>query len=445
MYIREAISYQNAWDKLQDNQKDFLALNKLLSTYLNLLKKNSSDQKSTIPQLILLQHARELEGWSKKFQVRDMNVFRGRVHVSPSEKVFCCFEGASTSLVNWLHNDLLSIRSFLIEKNIIPIFIFRLNYNEINASNFDLHDSLQKKISFNPNLDFPILFLTLSEDQTDYPEIKELDFQHNTLETCITFEPEYYQAGLSILNYFGSVLNEKYPEENATVKISQNGLNVKMTVETATGNTEVIEQALHEYELVLKGKTKPENFYQDIAKVIELKNQLRITEVMVDSQKDIIALQKGTILGLNDVIDKVLNQPKQPIHIHNQLSNVQNTTINHKNEINKTYDVLDDLIGLTDNESLKSRLAQIQNALEIAKHSDDPDEVKESGGMKKLAKFLKEVNETGSQANELAEKGGEIWEKIKSLGRGYNSIAQWCALPIIPEAFIKEKEVSKDE
>ena len=58
--------------------------------------------------------------------------------------------------------------------------------------------------------------------------------------------------------------------------------------------------------------------------------------------------------------------------------------------------------------------------------------------MKKLAKFLKEANEVGTEANSLADKGGKALELIKSLGRSYNSIAQWCGMPVIPNVFVKE-------
>lgn len=69
----------------------------------------------------------------------------------------------------------------------------------------------------------------------------------------IEFPPEYHQAGLGILSYFGTVLREKYPHHNAKVKIEQDGLRVRLIIESENGDREVIEKALQEYEMVVRG------------------------------------------------------------------------------------------------------------------------------------------------------------------------------------------------
>ncbi|ACL06617.1 pentapeptide repeat protein [Desulfatibacillum aliphaticivorans] len=76
----------------------------------------------------------------------------------------------------------------------------------------------------------------------------------------IEFPPEYHQAGLSILNYFGTVLRKKYPEDQVSVQIRQDGLKVTMTVETQDGQKEKYEELLEEYGLVITGKMLPEKF-----------------------------------------------------------------------------------------------------------------------------------------------------------------------------------------
>ncbi|MCP4023838.1 MAG: pentapeptide repeat-containing protein, partial [Desulfobacteraceae bacterium] len=70
----------------------------------------------------------------------------------------------------------------------------------------------------------------------------------------IEFPPEYKQAGISILNYFSEVLKTKYPDTNATVQIKQDGLKVIMTIDPGDGNKEIIEKALDEYGLVVRGQ-----------------------------------------------------------------------------------------------------------------------------------------------------------------------------------------------
>jgi hypothetical protein len=92
----------------------------------------------------------------------------------------------------------------------------------------------------------------------------------------IEFPPQYHQAGLGILSYFGTVLREKYPDHNAAVRIEQDGLTVRLIVESETGDRQIIEKALEEYELVVRGEAAPDEFFQSRAKVLELKNELRI-------------------------------------------------------------------------------------------------------------------------------------------------------------------------
>ena len=280
-------------------------------------------------------------------------------------------------------------------------------------------------------------FLIFGIDDLDQEiELIEIDSKKAKVERSIEFKPEHYQAGLGILSYFGTVLRNKYPDQNATVKIEQNDLTVRMIIETNDGNTEVIEKALHEYELLLSGEVKPDEFYLSPIHVLEFKTQFRIFELQIESQRDIISLQKDMIIDLKQLAMQALSQP--PITVINQLQNTQTTTINHKAEFTKSNDELEDLIDLADSDALKNRLATIQNALEVNRNADQPEEVKDSSGMKKLAKFLKDVNEVGTEANILAEKGGKALDLIKSLGRSYNSLAQWCGMPIIPTVLVKD-------
>ncbi|MCP4105372.1 MAG: TIR domain-containing protein, partial [Desulfobacteraceae bacterium] len=109
----------------------------------------------------------------------------------------------------------------------------------------------------------------------------------------IEFPPEYHQAGISILNYFSTVLRNKYPDVKATVQIKQEDLKVTMTIDPVEGDREVIEKALDEYGLVVTGKMTPEEYCgNDPLQTMELKTQLSIAQVQIDSQKQIIAYQE---------------------------------------------------------------------------------------------------------------------------------------------------------
>ncbi|MCP4107357.1 MAG: hypothetical protein GY749_17740 [Desulfobacteraceae bacterium] len=63
----------------------------------------------------------------------------------------------------------------------------------------------------------------------------------------IEFPPEHRQAGIAILDYFGTVLRKKYPDTKATVSIKQEHMKLIMVIDPAEGEGEIIEKALDEY------------------------------------------------------------------------------------------------------------------------------------------------------------------------------------------------------
>lgn len=57
-------------------------------------------------------------------------------------------------------------------------------------------------------------------------------------------------------------------------------------------------------------------------------------------------------------------------------------------------------------------------------------------GMAKLKSFIEKATDVGSEINEAISSVESGIETIKSIGRKYNSIAEWCGAPQIPRAFI---------
>ena len=107
----------------------------------------------------------------------------------------------------------------------------------------------------------------------------------------IEFTREYRQAGILILNYFGTVLQEKYVDLDAKVRIEQEGLTVTLVIESPTGEQETIEKALNEYGLVIKGDMSPEEFYGgNVLKILELKQQLGIAKLQLEGQRDLLRI-----------------------------------------------------------------------------------------------------------------------------------------------------------
>ncbi|CAM4230043.1 hypothetical protein [Acinetobacter pragensis] len=471
MYINDVMSYLGGWEIFNKNHSDLLddikATLEIVSEKLYKEYKSSNLQDGANSNFNVLGFIRQsLIDEFERIHWNENNLhtpFKNeRVQFLGLMKESCYIKittsAASSILMSWIYRDIESANKLA---NIsVPILLVIdisqqsfLNQLAGKNSNFDSHFTRSRSLKFIKNsldkvsplkFEHPFLILGVKLEKTELNiiniESENLKIDNNIkMDRCITFEPEYYQAGLAILTYFGSVLKEKYPEQNATVKIEQHDLTVRMIIETEDGNIETLEKALHEYELVLKGQESVDEFYLSPIKTLELKNQLNLFKFQIDSQKEIIALQHGRILSLEAIIDKALSPVVHPpVTIINQLNNSQSTVINYKAELSKSNDELEELIDLSDSEALKNRLATIQNALEVNRNADQPEEIKDSNGMKKLAKFLKDANEVGTEANTLAKKGGKALDLIKSLGRRYNSIAEWCGMPNIPAVFVKE-------
>ncbi len=132
------------------------------------------------------------------------------------------------------------------------------------------------------------------------------DFER-LIRKSIEFPEEYFEAGKSILSYFGSILRKKYPDAKANVQIRQDGLKVTMTIDPADGDREVLEKELDRYGLVITGKMAPEEFTDDRLLIHDLKNELRIAHHRIESQKELLAYQNEDMRKKDIRIDRFLD------------------------------------------------------------------------------------------------------------------------------------------
>jgi Leucine-rich repeat (LRR) protein len=113
--------------------------------------------------------------------------------------------------------------------------------------------------------------------------LQELSYYQNIsslqIERSIEFPPEYWTAGNSILSYFSHILSIKYPDQNIKVKIEQEGLLLRMIIDTPEGKTETIEQTFNDYILVISRQLPPENLLTDPFEIMALKTKLQIAEM----------------------------------------------------------------------------------------------------------------------------------------------------------------------
>lgn len=302
-----------------------------------------------------------------------------------------------------------------------------------------LRDQLETLAPLSSTFPFLILGVTDQASLLDV-EVFEISSDPNittervVVDRCIEFPPEYHQAGLGILNYFGVFLRENYPERDAKVKIEQHGLSVRMIIETSDGDTEVVEKALHDYELVMSGKVQPETISQNDKVVLDLKNELRITQFRLESQQDIIEVQNRRLDKLLTVIGNSLEASvRRPITVevsptfHNSLSMSVNQDIS--SALSGVYDLID---SVSPSDEAHMVLSDLAGSLEAVEKESDPDKVKESPAISKLRRLFDSVasgnNAVGTAISNI-EKGKEM---VADLAKTYNKIACWCGLPNIP-------------
>jgi hypothetical protein len=288
---------------------------------------------------------------------------------------------------------------------------------------------------------FPFLIVGVSDQQlllpptvTELPSDPNITTERIVIDRCIEFPPEYHQAGLGILNYFGTFLRENYPDREAKVRIEQEGLTVRMTVETTDGNVETIEKALRDYELVVTGRAKPEAITTNERVILDMQNELRIAQFRIESQRDIIDVQNRRLDKLMDVIAESLHASQtRPIAIqvnptfHNSNSLLVNPDVSAA--LNAVYELLE---SLPPTEEAHMILNDLTGSLEAIEDESDPERLKASPGITKLGRFLQRFvdgNEALSKAIANVEKGHQI---MGDIARTYNKLASFCGLPTIP-------------
>ena len=165
----------------------------------------------------------------------------------------------------------------------------------------------------------------------------------NIIIRSIEFEPKYKDAGVSILNYFSTILNQKYPDIQVKFSIEQEGLNVKMIIETPEGKREEIEQTLQEYGKVLSGQMAPEKFIKDDLMVHDLKIQLETAKLQIESEKRLSQIAKkhyGERIGslekevkdLHRLIGETLSTSKSNLEVFKEFASDALKYLDGKNE-----------------------------------------------------------------------------------------------------------------
>jgi hypothetical protein len=471
MYISKVISYGNAWNDLNRSYPN--ELSEIQSAIAQLTPGNVSAASpprefssragaSPSPSLQLAglwERTIQTFGWeasresienpgARPIHLRGLGFKKNRVAVS--------LQRHREMLNRWLYTLApIATRNGYIDIPVAAIMLSETEESLMGRPSFmgaQFERTFDELIAISPlSHNNPFVLLGLSEKigQIQVIELEsetDIELTQIVVNRCIEFPLEYHQAGLGILNYFGTVLREKYPDHKAKVKIEQDGLKVRLIIESENGDREIIEKALQEYELVVRGEAVPESLFESRAKILELKSELRIAQVRIEGQRDIIEFQGQELATLKQIIGHSLSgTTPQPIHIAvSPVIHVSNSNANSNMIDIEVGQSLSELIShvqilaahAVNDPSVQLRLLDLDEALNAVANKKKPEDVRKSGGVQKLKKFIDEANDTGSAVNAFLGKVSDGVEMIQKLARRYNQVAEWCGAPQVPSLLL---------
>lgn len=108
----------------------------------------------------------------------------------------------------------------------------------------------------------------------------------------LKFPAEYQQAGLSILNYFSAILDDRYPDIPVEVSIQQSHDKVKLLITLPDGSQEVIEKLLTDYGLVVAGRMSSQDLIPNQVRALALQQKLELAQMEVRQTRDLLRLQE---------------------------------------------------------------------------------------------------------------------------------------------------------
>lgn len=190
------------------------------------------------------------------------------------------------------------------------------------------------------------------------------------IERLIEFKPEYLQSGITILNYFSTVLRQKNPDSKSIVRIEQEGLNVRLLIIPEKGDeVQIIEKTLEEYGLVISGKMKATEFLTDNMQILELENKLEISKLELrfaykqleyerQNNKEKIANIENEIIWLRGQIGNSLSDMKQITMgaNHYLIENVKQNFPSNDKALLKSLDLIGQFLVMQQNEQNKEEI-----------------------------------------------------------------------------------------
>lgn len=184
------------------------------------------------------------------------------------------------------------------------------NFFRTNLTKADLRGAKVKGIQFESEAALKMLAHPLSEKQlalidlrgeytkqaqppgyTDGPQNGGGNVQNAgaTVRT-ILFDPENIEAGISILNYFGEILRQKFENAKVKVIVEREGLNVRLTIIAYNGEKGKIEKTLEDYIAVVTRRKQISEFLPKPIAKLALKQKLELIHLELRHSNELHAI-----------------------------------------------------------------------------------------------------------------------------------------------------------
>ena len=184
--------------------------------------------------------------------------------------------------------------------------------------------------------------------------------------------------------------------------------------------------------LIQSGPRLPESFTHNELELIGLKTQIKVLEVQIDMQKQLLSFQSVEASRLEAII--MAPHPTQSVVV-NVDSRADARALSHALAFEVTYlpQVLDeieqDLLELESIAKEPLHVTSLHRAIDQVREELSQESVMTSGLLDRIGEVLRQIQSARDSTSEGI-------KSIRRLGRSYNKIAEWCGLPQIPSVFL---------
>ncbi|ESP95058.1 hypothetical protein [Pseudoalteromonas luteoviolacea] len=208
----------------------------------------------------------------------------------------------------------------------IPVFIvldkefliehFKDSYDLQSFYRFDYAEVDLEEVFGHSVPPFPFLVLEVGDELTEQPKIISIACSNDLggtsvsyIEETFEFPDAYYQAGASVLSYFGDVLKQTAPDIDTKVLLEQNGNEIVITITLPVEHRKLIDSIYSNFKKILARETTIDSLFNaNSVNALRLIQKLELAELEVKQTNRAFLMQGKTIDRQEKVIDTLVRR-----------------------------------------------------------------------------------------------------------------------------------------